>query len=261
MGMPIACIDGKGGLQMLASELVDRVKELGAERMAADVRIGLGYTAVCLDDGACGLAYTLHEGEYESCCVVPAAGRVAGRTAAELVEWLKNPNVTAAAVGLATLNALVPAPETAVEADITEILQVRAGDAVGMVGYFGPLVAPLRERAGSLCIFERKSNPEFDILPDTAAGEHLPACDVVILTASSLLNQTIDRLLELCRGAREIAVLGPSTPFLPEVFRPYGVTLLSGFQVVDSAQILKTVSEGGGTRQFRRAARKLSLRL
>ena len=246
---------------MLANELVDRVKERAAGRMAADVRIGLGYTAVCLDDGECGLAYTLHEGEYESCCVVAEAGRVAGRPAAELAEWLKNPDVTAAAVGLAALNALVPAPETAVEADIAGILQVRAGDAVGMVGYFGPLVAPLRERAGSLRIFERKSNPALDILPDTAAGEHLPACDVVILTASSLLNRTMDRLLELCRGAREIAVLGPSTPFVPEVFRPRGVTLLSGLQVVDPARILKIVSEGGGTRQFGRAVRKLSLRL
>lgn len=246
---------------MLANELVDRVKERAAGRVGADVRIGLGYTAVCLDDGECGLAYTLHEGEYESCCVVAEAGRVAGRPAAELVEWLKNPDVTAAAVGLAALNALVPAPETAVEADIAGILQVRAGDAVGMVGYFGPLVGPLRERAGSLRIFERKSNPALDILPDTAAGEHLPACDVVILTASSLLNRTMDRLLELCRGAREIAVLGPSTPFLPEVFRPRGVTLLSGLQVVDPARILKIVSEGGGTRQFGRAVRKLSLRL
>ncbi len=246
---------------MLANELVDRVKERASGRVGADVRIGLGYTAVCLDDGECGLAYTLHEGEYESCCVVAEAGRVAGRPAAELVEWLKNPDVTAAAVGLAALNALVPAPETAVEADIAGILQVRAGDAVGMVGYFGPLVAPLRERAGSLRIFERKSNPALDILPDTAAGEHLPACDVVILTASSLLNRTMDRLLELCRGAREIAVLGPSTPFLPEVFRPRGVTLLSGLQVVDPARILKIVSEGGGTRQFGRAVRKLSLRL
>lgn len=246
---------------MLANELVDRVKERAAGRMAADVRIGLGYTAVSLDDGECGLAYTLHEGEYESCCVVAEAGRVAGRPAAELVEWLKNPDVTAAAVGLAALNALVPAPETAVEADIAGILQVRAGDSVGMVGYFGPLVTPLRERAGSLRIFERKSNPALDILPDTAAGEHLPACDVVILTASSLLNRTMDRLLELCRGAREIAVLGPSTPFLPEVFRPRGVTLLSGLQVVDPARILKIVSEGGGTRQFGRAVRKLSLRL
>lgn len=246
---------------MLANELVDHVKERGAGRKVADVRIGLGYTAVRVEDAGCGLAYTLHEGEYESCCVVAEAGRVAGRAASELIEWMKNPDVTAAAVGLAALNALVPAPPEAVDADIADVLPVRAGDAVGMVGYFGPLVGPMRERAGSLRIFERKSNPALDILPDTEAGQYLPDCDVVILTASALLNRTMDRLLELCGNAREIAVLGPSTPLVPEVFRPRGVTLLSGLEVVDPARILQIVSEGGGTRQFGRAVRKLSLRL
>ncbi|MBN2339663.1 MAG: DUF364 domain-containing protein [Acidobacteria bacterium] len=249
------------GMRMLANELVDRVRERAEGRKVADVRIGLGYTAVRVDGAGCGLAYTLHEGEYESCCVVAEAGRVAGRAASELVGWMKNPDVTAAAVGLAALNALVPAPREAVDADIADVLPVRAGDAVGMVGYFGPLVGPMRERAGSLRIFERKSNPALDILPDTEAGEYLPGCDIVILTASALLNRTMDRLLELCGNAREIAVLGPSTPFVPEVFRPRGVTLLSGLEVVDPARILQIVSEGGGTRQFGRAVRKLSLRL
>jgi uncharacterized protein (DUF4213/DUF364 family) len=55
-------------------------------------------------------------------------------------------------------------------------------------------------------------------------------------------------------------VLGPSTPFLPGVFSRRGVTMLSGLQVVDASQILKIVSEGGGTRQFGSAVRKLSLR-
>jgi len=248
-------------MRMLANQLVDYVKERGAGRKAADVRIGLGYTAVRVEDAGCGLAYTLHEGEYESCCVVAEAGRVAGRSASELVGWLQNPDVTAAAVGLAALNALVPAPPEAVDADIADVLPVRAGDAVGMVGYFGPLVGPMRERAGSLRIFERKTNPALDILPDTEAGAYLPDCDVVILTASALLNRTMDRLLELCGNAREIAVLGPSAPLVPEVFRPRGGTLLWGLEVVDPARILQIVSEGGGTRQFGRAVRKLSLRL
>jgi len=56
-------------------------------------------------------------------------------------------------------------------------------------------------------------------------------------------------------------LLGPSTPFMPEVFRRHGVTMLSGLQVVDAAQVLRVVSEGGGTRQFGRAARKVSLRI
>jgi uncharacterized protein len=245
---------------MLTEDIVECGLALARGRRVADVRIGLGYTAVCLEDGSCGLAYTLHEQEYESCCVIAEAGKLAGREASELMSWMKSPDVTACAVGLATLNASVPPPVDAMESDIVDLLPVRSDDSVGMIGYFGPLVEPLKRKVHALHIFERKPDQEYGILPESAARELLPKCQVVIVSATTLLNHTIDYLLDLSRTAREIAILGPSTPFLPDIFNRRSVTMLSGIQVVDSAQILRTVSEGGGARQFGRAARKLSLR-
>jgi|WetSurMetagenome_2_1015567.scaffolds.fasta_scaffold36001_3 uncharacterized protein len=245
---------------MLANEIVEHGLKLANQHTAADIRIGLGYTAVRLEDGSCGLAYTLHEKEYESCGVVPDAGRLAGRKASELIPWTKLPDATACAVGLATLNALIHPPATAVESDILDLLPISPEDTVGMIGYFGPLVDSIKNRARALHIFERRPDPEYGILPESASQGLLPKCQVVILSATTLLNHTIDNLLELSKTAREIAVLGPSTPFLPEIFRRHGVTMLSGIQVVDSTQVLRIVSEGGGTRQFGRAVRKLSLR-
>jgi uncharacterized protein (DUF4213/DUF364 family) len=207
------------------------------------------------------LAYTLHEKEYESCCVMPDAGKLAGRKASELIPWIKSPDVTACAVGLATLNAIINPPAAAVESDILDLLSFGSEDTVGMIGYFGPLVEPIKKRARALRIFERRAEPEYEILPESATLELLPKCQVVILSATTLLNHTIDGLLDLSRNAREIAILGPSTPFLPEIFHRHGVTMLSGLQVADPMQILQTISEGGGTRQFGRAVRKLSLRL
>jgi len=55
--------------------------------------------------------------------------------------------------------------------------------------------------------------------------------------------------------------LGPSTPLLPAVFVNRGVTFLSGVQVVEPHRVLRIVSEGGGTRQFGGAVRKVTLRL
>lgn len=245
---------------MLANEIVEHGLTLAHQHTAADVRIGLGYTAVLLENGSCGLAYTLHEKEYESCCVIPEAGRLAGLKASELIPWMKSPDVTACAVGLATLNAIVTPPATAVESDILDLLPVHPEDTVGMIGYFGPLVDPIKKRAHALHIFERRPNPEYEILSESAAQDLLPKCQVVILSATTLLNHTIDNLLDLSKTAREIAILGPSTPFLPDIFSRHGVTMLSGLQVADPTQILQIVSEGGGTRQFGRAVRKLSLR-
>jgi len=245
---------------MLADEIVDFGLKAADKQKAVDVRIGLGYTAVRLEDGSCGLAYTLHEKEYESCCVVPEAGRVAGRSAAELIPWMKSLDVTACAVGLAALNALIRPPAEAVESDILDLISVGPEDTVGMIGYFGPLVEPLKKRARAFHVFERKQDPKWEILPESAAQDLLPQCSIVILSATTLLNHTIDGLLQLSKNAREIAILGPSTPWVPDVFRPHGVKVLSGVQVTEPEKVLQIVSEGGGTRQFLRAGRKLSLR-
>jgi len=98
-------------------------------------------------------------------------------------------------------------------------------------------------------------------LPDSAAGERLPQCQIVVLSATTLLNHTIDGLLDSCKSARQIAILGPSTPFLPEPFKKRGVTILSGVQVVDAPRVLRVVSEAGGTRSFGKAIRKLTVQI
>jgi uncharacterized protein len=244
---------------MLVDELVECGLKTAGAHTTTDVRIGLGYTAVRLDNGSCGLAYTLHEEEYESCCVMPDAGRIAGRNASDLIPWMKSKDVTACAVGLATLNACITPPATAVESDILDLLSVQPADRVGMIGYFGPLVEPIKKQAHALHIFERKSNLQYGILPESATPELLPQCHVVVMSATTILNHTIDGLLDLSKNARAIAILGPSTPFVPEIFSRYGVTLLSGLKVAEPTQVLQIVSEGGGTRQFLRATRKLSL--
>lgn len=46
---------------MIAEELRSYLVSSAAEQRLADVRIGLGYTAVMLEDGNVGVAYTFRE--------------------------------------------------------------------------------------------------------------------------------------------------------------------------------------------------------
>jgi uncharacterized protein (DUF4213/DUF364 family) len=246
---------------MMTDEIVNEMLPTAASFSASDIRIGLGYTGVHLDSGGCGLAYTFHENEAESCCVVAEAGKLAGKRGSELIPLMKQTEPTLCAVGLATVNAMVKPPSGVVESDILDLLAVRTDDAVGMIGYFGPLVNPLKERVRALHIFERKADIGMGVLPESETRNLLPFCQVVVMTATTILNHTIDPLLDLCKTAREIAILGPSTPFLPGIFARRGITLLSGLQVVDAPQALRIVSEGGGTRQFGKSVRKLTLRV
>lgn len=189
------------------------------------------------------------------------AGTVAGRSAQEVAAWATALDAITAAVGVATLNALIEPPANALEVDARDLIRVRPNDVVGMVGYFGPLVTFLRQRAARLHIFERRSAQESDVHPAWAAQVLLPDCDVVIITSASLVTRTLDGLLEHAVRAHELVLLGPSTPMVPEVFAKRRVTLLSGVHVVDSAGLLRVVSEGGGTRKFGETVRKLALRL
>jgi uncharacterized protein len=62
------------------------------------------------------------------------------------------------------------------------------------------------------------------------------------------------------QGCRDVVLLGASTPLLPEVFKPLGITLLSGLIVTDLPGILQTISEGGGMRSFGDYIKKVNIK-
>lgn len=246
---------------MLFDALCEHLLPLAAARRVVDVRVGLGYTGVLLDDGRCGLAYTFRDAAAgRGCGVLDEAGALAGRPASDVALLTRAPDPILAAVGLAALNALAERPPDG-DADVLELVSIEAGDEVGMVGHFRPLVAPLRRRAKAVHVFERQANAETGVLSAELAADILPRCRVAIITATSLLNRTLDGLLALCRQAREVVVLGPSTPLQPRLFADRGATVLSGVWVDDAPRALRIISEGGGTRRLQPAVRKVNLRV
>lgn len=230
------------------------------KRNVADVRIGLGYTAVMLDDGSAGVAYTFRDAIGGCCSVFQAMRPILGRPAADILSLAVSGDPIEAAVGIACANALVNRPNDDMDdGDILDHLEVGPDDAVGMVGHFQPLVGRLKERSRSLTIFERIDEPDGDLLPVERVGELLPSCQVALITGTSIINQTIDRLLDAAKSCGRVAVLGASTTMLPEAFSHANVTMVSGVIVEDPKEILRVVSEGGGMRLFKPYIRKVNL--
>lgn len=248
------------GDSMLLDEICDQLLPLAANHRVVDVRIGLGYTGVLLDNGRCGLALTFRHAAHKGSCALRESGTLVGKLASEVAWYATSPDVITAAVGLATLNALIDYPRDS-ESDLLNVLAISPEDEIGMVGNFIPLAEALRKRSRALHIFERQPDRSTGLLPEHAAPEILPRCQVVILTAATLLNRTIDKLLDYCWKAREIVVMGLSTPLLPEAFAPYGVTVLSGVRVTDPGRALRIISEGGGMGKLLSVTRNVSLRV
>jgi len=236
--------------------------ELAEDFFVTDVRIGLAYTAVLLDNGRLGVAYTFHRNLKGGCSVFKELRPLSGKKASEMLAMLDSADRVESAVALATSNALSNIMnEEPLEGDTLEYLDIRPEDNVAMVGYFAPLVPLLKKRAASLRIFEQIDVAKGDLLPEKDLYRQLPRCQVAVLTSTSILNHTIDAILDAARTCREVVLLGASTPILPEVFADTPVTILSGVVVTGNEEIMRIVSEGGGMRLFKNHIRKINVRL
>ncbi|MEN6431533.1 MAG: DUF364 domain-containing protein [Smithella sp.] len=236
----------------ILTDLYKSILPEAKDRRIADLRIGLGYTGVRLDNGCTGIAAVLFDALPHGCTVMPAAGSFAGSSAADLLQYLvdgKNP--LEIAIGLAVANALIKAPaDCADNNEATTYLNLKSGEKVAMVGLFAPLVERIRSTGATLTIVEK--NPQrLELLSEEDKLKALKDCNVAIITATTLLNNTFEETVSYLGKPRSVALLGPSTPLLPEIFRGSPVTHLGGAAVADSAKVLQIISEGGGTPALR----------
>jgi uncharacterized protein (DUF4213/DUF364 family) len=232
----------------IRSRIIACLKPVSEGINVADVRIGLGYTSVRLDNGNAGLAWTALN-DSGSCTHETRAGKLAGSPACELLEMLVNDlKPLSRTIGLATANALVaglPRPQAA-EKEALDIVDVQSSDRVVMVGFFGPVVPKLKQTGCKLDILELNEHRPGAIPPENGK-EALAACSVAIITATSIVTGTFDDLIAGLGKPRAVIVLGPSTIMHPLVFSGMPVTHLAGAWVKDAAAVGKIVSEGGGT--------------
>jgi uncharacterized protein (DUF4213/DUF364 family) len=246
---------------MILSSLKDYVHEKALSRTVADVRIGLCYTAVLLDNGAAGVAYTFrHDIPPGRTCCFQRAGPLAGKKADEITQHITSPDLLERTVGIATANALININrDEFIEGDTLKQLKPGKDDVVGMVGYFGPIVPKLKAAVKELFIFEKVSGRSEEVYPEVKAFEMLPSCTVAIITSTTLINGTLGKLLEASKNCKKVALVGASTPLAKKVFGSFGIDILSGAIITDPPAILQIVSEGGGMRSFKGLIRKVNL--
>ena len=252
---------------MLLEALKIAALEKAGDSNVRDVRIGLGYTAVMLDTGSVGLAYTFRDTAAAGCTVFQGTRPLAGSPVRNVLEYLSSDASLERTLGMATANALFNTacaarsmPEwQSSEGDLLDVLALTKDDRVGMVGYFGPLVPVIKQRAGELLVFEEDLTRADGLYSGSRVAELLPTCSVVIITATSIINKSFEHVAAAAGDSRIKAVLGPSTPLAPEIFRKHGVTHLSGCIAVDPEKILRVVSEAGGTRVFMKWSKKINL--
>ena len=120
------------------------------------------------------------------------------------------------------------------------------GDRVGMIGLFTPLVPRILATGARLTVLELKADlaGDRDGYRVTLDPAELAACTKVVSTSTLLLNDTLDRILQVCAGARWFAMIGPSAGCLPDGLFARGVTLVGGTWVRDREAFTEALVAG-----------------
>jgi uncharacterized protein len=224
--------------------------------------LGLGYTAVTTSDGGIGLSYTYFS-DKKSCMVLNHRIDYEGRPAERLLEKIMSETPIEKSMGLALINALnyrtaLELPEDADNSIMFEKFKIGPGCRVAMVGYFGPLVKKFEHEGVSLEILDISrglgDKKEFyNKLKNWA--------QVLLLTSTSILNDSTEEILANAGEKAKTVLLGPSTPMAADAFRHLPVAMLAGTVPVDKENTLKAVRHGMGTPVLHRYSRKVYLTL
>ena len=235
---------------------LDRLIEELVPGEILEVQVGLSRTAVLARTAEgiqCGLAATLKDSEMDHHArpSVVRAGHLQELNYLDLAALMQSDSQTEVSVGLAAVNALLPKyPKHWMELNAEKyLLQSSAGKNVAMIGHF-PFVQALRRVAKTVWVLELR--PREGDLPANTAPEIIPQADVIVITATTLINKTFDGLMELRRNDAEVILLGPSTPLSPVLY-DYGVDILSGTWVVKPEETMRYIGQGASLRQLQEA--------
>ena len=224
--------------------------------------IGLGYTAVTTSDGGIGLSYT-YFGDKKSCMVLNKHVDYEGKSADQLLEKIKSENTVERSMALALINALNYAealnlPEDDDNKIMFDKFKIGKDRKVAMVGFFGPLVRNFEKMGVSLEILDLsrglgKKKEFYDKLKNWA--------QVLMLTSTSVLNNSTEEILAHAAEKVKTVMLGPSTPMVADAFEHLPVHMLAGTVPVDKEMTLKAIRHGMGTPVLHRYSRKVFLEL
>lgn len=211
------------------------------------VVVGFNWTAV---EGPAAIGFAATPSRADGAATTPETGSYGGRPLSALAAMARSDNPYERAIGIAAANAHwnADAPDLSDGDGLSGGEASAGGGPTVVIGRFPGLDAKL---PGAL-VLERHPGP--NDLPAERAPEVIPGCTRLIVTASTLVNGTVDGLLALAGSETEITIVGPGTPLCPGLFR-LGIRRLAGFVATDREGCLKAIMEGAGARAFRRHGR------
>jgi uncharacterized protein len=237
--------------------------------------LGRNFTAVLLSNGSCGMAGAetndkTHNKHHNRILGHFAPGNISGSNVEDILTYNKD-NRIPFSVKLAIINALSSSilnDEDFIiheNCDPYDLLHVCAEDTLTIVGAFRNYIKKAIATGCRLHVLELNKEampPEHEdvFVSEQEAEIVLQQSNKIIITGSSLVNNTLPSLLSKIQKNALTAITGPTANLLPQVLFDSGIQIIGGTRITDSATMFRIISEGGsGYHLFEHCAIKICI--
>ncbi|WP_027185552.1 DUF364 domain-containing protein [Desulfovibrio inopinatus] len=234
------------------------------------VVIGIFFTGVKLSNGHGGICFTPVKTIPEAVCcpssakAMPHSGKLKGTKASTILERMFNGNAMRRAIGIAVMNALSNTlwQETeyngytiTTDADPLDNYVYPEGGKALVVGALVPYIRMLKAHNREFSILEKdtstlKPDELARHVPDEAALDAAAQSDVLIITGTTLLNDTLEDLLKVTKPNADVIVVGPTASMLPDAFFERSVRSIGGIMATKPDELLDVLAEAGSGYHF-----------
>ncbi len=251
---------------LIRKEMREIIDNLTADR----VTIGIFFTGVKLSNGYGGICFTpMKEIPEAVCCpssakAMPSSGKLKGRKVSTILKDMSRGNLLKKAIGIATMNALSSAcweicpPEEYVikrGVDAFDGLELAEDAHVTVIGALVPVLKALKKRKKPFSILEKdictlkEDEQEFYVPPENADAA-IRQADILVITGTTLINDTLEGILKNAKKNANVLVVGPTASMLPDAFFRRGVSSIGGIIVNKPDELLDVLAEGGSGYHF-----------
>jgi len=241
----------------------------------SEVRIGTYLTAVRLSDASIGLSATLKDGQ--PFCEKSSRDfgdftplKIKGQRVMNILESGKESD-TMLSLKMAILNAISSKLISSGNYNIIEdkdpiqLVDLGSRKTITVVGAFHSYIRKISETENKLFVLEMNEMALPEVykkffVPAREFKSILPSSDIVIITGQTLVNTTIDELLDAICPGTQVIVTGPSSSILPDILFDYKVTIIGAVRITKPDIMFDIVSEGGtGFHLFEYCAQKICI--
>lgn len=258
--------------ELLKTKYADQFKTTTIAR----VHIGIMFTAVQLSSGYCGVAST-DLAMVASCTKSRkkdfgefSPGKISGQKLMDLFSFNEGAKILDV-VKLAAINAVSAELieklnyKIIADTDPIDLIDLNSNKTVCIVGAFHTYMKNIAETSAKLIVLELNE----DAIPDEYKKYYVPAAkaatvfpdsDVIVITGSTLVNNTLDEMLNIIPPNKKVIIVGPTASLIPDVLFKKGINIIGSTRILDADKVFHIISEGGaGYHLFKNGAQKICL--